>query len=396
MPKRGSARAGSSTTKVEIRVIDPCAVVWEGRRVTPEKRATEPFIAGGGGGVARIDSGVGLALRRSPLRARPRGGRATTRLLVSTTVIAALVSPSPAVGQLIRTADVVVTAQVIPAPPGATTDKWVRVTVTNRGPDSIDASPPRAHSVELRVSRDGLAAFEAGAGTRCEHLPLSYTYCELDPLLAPGASQTLEIGMRERDSRWAPLTGTAATYFLPAVPGVPPWLNDPNLGNNTALVSFGPTGPAGPLGPPWNANGGPCTLAKLRNHPSFDELARKSISQLRHIALRKLSRAKVDNLLACDTGRVVAKLTRLGRSGGVLATVDREFSHDSVGRISPPFKLTRRGRRLAADPPARIRARAVLRLHDTVGDVERVAVTFTMTREGRAREQFYSPGRTVR
>ena len=283
--------------------------------MTPESEPRSPSIAGGGG-VARIDSGVGLALRALAVAARPRRGRATTRLLVSTTVIAALVSPSPAVGQLIRTADVVVTAQVIPAPPGATTDKWVRVTVTNRGPDSIDASSPacafRRAAGQPRRTR--------GVRDRSRHA-MRAPSPELHLLRArsaacAGASQTLEIGMRERDSRWAPLTGTAATYFLPAVPGVPPWLNDPNLGNNTALVTFGPTGPAGPLGPPWNADGGPCTLAKLRDHPSFDELARKSISQLRHIALRKLSRAKVDNLLACDTGRVVAKLTRLGRSGG--------------------------------------------------------------------------------
>ncbi|HET9937602.1 MAG TPA: hypothetical protein VFQ28_02340, partial [Gaiella sp.] len=107
-----------------------------------------------------------------------------------------------------------------------------------------------------------------------------------------------------------------------------------------------------------------------------------SISQLRHVALRELGTARVDNLLACSTGRVVAKLTRLGH--GVLATVDKEFVYGSgAGRISPPFKLTRRGRKLAAHPPARIRVRATLKLYDTLGDLERLTTTFTMTREGR-------------
>jgi hypothetical protein len=128
-------------------------------------------------------------------------------------------------------------------------------------------------------------------------------------------------------------------------------------------------------------HGGPCRLAKLRNHPAFNGLARSSIAQLRRVALRK---ARVDNLFACDTGRVVANLKRLGRGGGVLATVNEEFAYGSAGRISPRFKLTRRGRRLASDPPARIRARATLELCDRVGDVERLVTTFTMTRGGRA------------
>lgn len=160
-----------------------------------------------------------------------------------------------------------------------------------------------------------------------------------------------------------------------------PWLTDPNPANNEARLDLLGSPPPGGGGG-WQLDG-PCTIERIRTHPAFETLARKSISQLRDVALRRLRDARVDNLLACDSGRVTARLERVGQRRVVLAKLDREFVYESVGRISPRFKLTRAGRKLAAAPPKRIRARATLRLYDAFGDVYAYSTTFKMRRRGR-------------
>jgi hypothetical protein len=176
------------------------------------------------------------------------------------------------------------------------------VTVSNHGPDAIDASPP--HELHLRLSHSSSLLLDNGPGARCQLTGDVSTRCEVEPLMQLSGSQSFDVGFKDR-SPTHPFVGLIATS---ATDVGPPWRTDPNGANNEAL---------------------------------------------------------------------------LGRWRAVLAKLDREFEHESVGRIPPRFKPTRAGRKLAAAPPKRIRARATLRLYDAFGDVHAYSTTFKMRRRGR-------------
>jgi hypothetical protein len=281
-------------------------------------------------------------------------------------VIGGTAPASPAAAQGVPTADVTIRLEKIQAPAGAVTQRWFQVTVTNGGPDPIDAAPPREHFV--RLDHSPVSILDNGPGARCRVIAEVLSRCELDPLLPVSGSQSFQFGVQELGPS-DPFTSLRAMYS----DGPVPWITDPDRTNNEALIREQPA----------DGGDGQCTIATMLAHPAFEPLARNSIRQLRDVRLRRLRAARIDNLLTCEAGRVKARLERLGRRRAVIAKVDREFDFGSVGRQSPRFELTRAGRKLAADPPARIRVRATLRLFDVFGDVYTYSTTFRMTR-GRA------------
>jgi hypothetical protein len=131
-------------------------------------------------------------------------------------------------------------------------------------------------------------------------------------------------------------------------------------------------GPQAP--PPKDPFADGCELKDLKAHPAFYTLLRTQPKAVRRQGIKKLlaGRAKLDNVFACGTGRIVGKVEQLrpGRRPVTIAKARLKLHFGHPGRASVKFRPTGRGRHLL-----RVARRMRVRVTVTVFDGEGANVT---------------------
>ncbi len=122
-----------------------------------------------------------------------------------------------------------------------------------------------------------------------------------------------------------------------------------------------------------------CTLAALKAEPPFLTIWKATVEGIRRRGIRDLrSNPRIDNVLTCPRGRIVARIItrRRGRSI-LLARVDKAFRYGSIGRSTHRLTLTKKGRRMLADR-RRLWIRVTVRLYDDKGGSIRQSRSMTV------------------